>query len=123
MTEQDTNGDPVIALEDPSRDLRTAPPITDGPLSSLDEEQRRRVGALNMARPLITDKSLLGAYQAPDVDELIRLAQWILSGKPEELYPFVSGDVLVLGPEIFVGIDGKAVCWRGSNYYLDPEDR
>lgn len=31
-------------------------------------------------------------------------------------YPFEDGDVLVLGPEIFVSADRKMICWRGEHY-------
>lgn len=31
-------------------------------------------------------------------------------------YPYKDGDVIVLGPEIFVSKDGKVICWRGVNY-------
>lgn len=31
-------------------------------------------------------------------------------------YPLVDGDVLVLGPEVFVSADGTTICWRGENF-------
>jgi hypothetical protein len=34
-------------------------------------------------------------------------------------YPYKDGDVIVLGPEIFVSSDGKVISWRGENYYKD----
>lgn len=98
-------------------------PVYSGPLSSLSDEQRVRVAALNMAKPLIAEKGLLGTGKAPDISDLIRLANWILEGEEGPLYPFTSGDVLVLGPEVTVGVDGGTIVWRGSRYHLNEEDR
>jgi hypothetical protein len=33
-----------------------------------------------------------------------------------EAYPYESGDVIVLGPEIFVAKDGSVINWNGKNY-------
>ncbi len=33
-----------------------------------------------------------------------------------ETYPHPSGDVTVLGPEIFTDKDGDVICWKGVNY-------
>jgi hypothetical protein len=35
-------------------------------------------------------------------------------GKAE--YPYESGDVIVLGPDIFVSKDGKVISWKGENF-------
>lgn len=32
-------------------------------------------------------------------------------------YPHLSGDFLILGPEIFTDKDEKVISWQGSNYY------
>lgn len=32
-------------------------------------------------------------------------------------YPYGSGDVLVLGPEVFVSEDRSVICYQGVNYY------
>ena len=32
------------------------------------------------------------------------------------LFPYESGDVLALGPEVFTAKDGSVLCWRGQNY-------
>ena len=98
-------------------------PRDEGPLSSLSDEQRVRVAALNMAKPLLTSKGLLGATGDVDLSDLLRLATWILDGNEEPLYPFASGDTLVLGPEIFVAIDGSTICWKGTNYDKQEEDQ
>lgn len=37
-----------------------------------------------------------------------------------EAYPYKTGDVLVLGPETFVSLDGKVLSHRGKNYV--PQD-
>lgn len=31
-------------------------------------------------------------------------------------YPYIDGDVTVLGPEIFASPDGAVISWRGENY-------
>lgn len=31
-------------------------------------------------------------------------------------YPYESGDVIVLGPQIFAAKDGSVLNWRGENY-------
>lgn len=31
-------------------------------------------------------------------------------------YPYIDGDVTVLGPEIFASLDGAVISWRGENY-------
>lgn len=36
-------------------------------------------------------------------------------------YPYVNGDVVVLGPEIFVSNDGKVICWKGKNYVAQAQ--
>ena len=33
-------------------------------------------------------------------------------------YPYESGDVIVLGPEIFVSKDKKVISWKGCNYEI-----
>jgi hypothetical protein len=31
-------------------------------------------------------------------------------------YPYPDGNVLVLGPEVFVSDDERVICWQGVNY-------
>lgn len=31
-------------------------------------------------------------------------------------YPYREGETLVLGPEIFVTLDGSVIAWKGVNY-------
>jgi hypothetical protein len=113
-----------VIVEDPTvKGLLEPRPRDEGPLSSLSDEQRVRVAALNMAKPLLTSKGLLGATGDVDLSDLLRLATWILDGNEEPLYPFQSGDTLVLGPEIFVAIDGDVICWKGKNFYVREEDQ
>jgi hypothetical protein len=38
----------------------------------------------------------------------------------DHYYPYQDGDVIVLGPEIFVAEDKSVICWRGENYV--PQD-
>lgn len=35
---------------------------------------------------------------------------------PTPEYPYLDGDTVVLGPEIFASQDGSVVCWKGDNY-------
>lgn len=32
------------------------------------------------------------------------------------VFPYYSGDVVVLGPEVFAAKDGSVLCWKGVNY-------
>ena len=81
----------------------------------LDQTQTARTLALSVARPMLTGQGL-ASRTPPDVNDLIRLAQWILDGEYDDLYPFLNGDVTVLGPEIFTSNDSSVICWKGRNY-------
>jgi hypothetical protein len=71
----------AIAQGATGADLRLPDPEpTDGPLSSLTDEQRARVGALHLVRGLLVAQGALGAKTAPDVFDLMRLAEWVLTG-------------------------------------------
>lgn len=35
-------------------------------------------------------------------------------------YPYEDGDVIVLGPEIFVSKDKSVISWKGENYTVQP---
>lgn len=111
--------DPTVS-PDLSRPMEMPKSVFTGPLSSLSEEQRTRVGALNLAAPLLAEKGLLGVGKPPDIGDLIRLADWILSGESEPLYPYTSGEVVILGPELFVNLDSTTICWKGQNFYSAP---
>ena len=37
-------------------------------------------------------------------------------------YPYIDGDVTVLGPEIFASLDGAVISWRGENYTRTTPD-
>ena len=37
---------------------------------------------------------------------------------PVKEYPYEDGDVLVLGPEVFISADLSVISYRGENYYL-----
>lgn len=100
-----------------------------GPLSSLNPEQRARTAAICLAKPLLVynhgDSS-----SPPEVNDLIQAAQWIVTGqmhRPEfkegQRYPAELGDVILLGPEIFAAADGRVICWQGQNYTIQPEEK
>lgn len=36
--------------------------------------------------------------------------------REDSVYPYESGDVIVLGPGIFAAKDGSVLNWRGENY-------
>lgn len=39
----------------------------------------------------------------------------------DEQYPHESGDVIVLGPQVFVSCDGTVLNWKGRNYVPQAE--
>jgi hypothetical protein len=45
--------------------------------------------------------------------------QLILSKFTE--YPHDDGEVVVLGPEIFVNVEAEVICWRGENWVKQPD--
>lgn len=115
---------------DPKQQLQ----ITGGPLSSLNEDQRSRVGALHLVKDLLTAKNLFGDRPA-DVFDLMRLAEWVLTGVdlvdirqadptdvPQRSYPYESGDVMVLGPGVLADREHEVIQWLGVNYYARDED-
>lgn len=111
--------------------------LADLVVGMLGKEASQRLAALHAARSAMPDA---------DVYDRIRLARYILTGNEEapappdyedvqnmagetvirmekrtqtEDYPFQSGNVLVLGPEIFVGEDDNGddvICWQGVNF-------
>lgn len=84
----------------------------------LTPEQTARAAALNLARPLLA-KPLV----APAVEDLVRLADWILTGSPRQRdYPFTEGSVQVLGPSVIATDNGAVINWLGVNYLPDEED-
>jgi hypothetical protein len=109
-------------IENPDMAEPLRPDLNDGPLSALSPEQRVRVAALNMARPVLSAKSVLGASSVPDLSDLIRLATWILDGNEEPLYPYLVGETLILGPDISVDIDSDLIHWKGYRYLKELDD-
>jgi hypothetical protein len=94
----------------------------EGPLSSLDYQQRARVAALNLAAPVLTNKGLLGSGTAPDVSDLLRLSEWILSGNQEPLYPYTTADMVVLGPDLSVNLEGHRIYWHGIRFNREDDN-
>jgi len=94
---------------------------TDPAPTVLDDVQRARIFALTVARPLLTGQGL-ASRTPPAVDDLIRLAQWLIDGEVTDLYPFLSGDVTVLGPEIFSANDTSVISWKGRNYVPEEDE-
>jgi len=101
-----------LVVEDPTINTHALSPDLNL-LSPLNREQQVRVAALNVAKPML-NKGLLGT--PPELSELIRLTSWILDGNEEPLYPFVSGGVIVLGPDLHVSIDGDSITWKDTTY-------
>lgn len=112
-------------FEDPTNAGPQPTPVNSGPLSSLDGEQRARVAALNLAAPLLTSTAMLSS-KPPEVLDLLRVSQWILTGEDmlddQRTYPINSGDVTILGPEVFVTDNGDLICYRGRNFYANQEN-
>lgn len=120
--------DPDPTVSSASTDLlKPLEPQRSGPLGELNDEQRARVAALNLAAPVLSDKPMLGGSKAPDVFDLLRVSQWILTGTDllddaNQKYPIETGDVIILGPEVFVDRDGTTISWAGQNYELNNDD-
>lgn len=124
-------------------------------VGQLDDAARRRLAALHAAVGVKPDDDvydrirmaryiLTGSEDAPPVTEIRNAAGEVLAVYPDgeqgydairrerptqnEDYPFASGDVLVLGPEIFAGFEegnpnlprpdapGVVINWRGVNF-------
>lgn len=101
--------------------MNLSEPMPETPVETqqgLDSEQSRRVSALNLARPLLARPLV-----APPVEDLVRLADWILTGSPRQrTYPFTEGNVQVLGPSVIATDNGAVINWLGVNYLPDEED-
>lgn len=73
---------------------------------TLSPEQRQRAAAVILARQYLMGQGLAGRTP-PDVDALIRLADWLVSGEVEDLYPYLHADGTVqMGPEVLLRADG-----------------
>lgn len=74
----------------------------------LDEKQRARSFAAYLARPLLTTNGgVLAGKVAPDVNDLIRMATWILDGESEDLYPYTDTEGTIhLGPRVWMKPEG-----------------
>lgn len=104
--------------------------LADATIGRLSEAAQGRLAALFSAK---------NVDPAGDVYDRIRMARYILTGSEdyrpesesvltaleppdeEKPYPHISGDCLVLGPEIFANADapydpGAVICWRGRNF-------
>ena len=89
------------------------------PEHGLTAEQHGRALALTLAKPLLQAKP----FGATDPDDLIRVADWILTGSPKQrTYPFTEGSVQVLGPSVIATDNGSLINWLGVNYLPDEED-
>jgi hypothetical protein len=82
---------------------------------TLDDVQRARAFAVSIAKPLLTSQGL-ASKTPPDVNDLIRLAQWLLDGETEDLYPYSDSDGTVhLGPKVWMKPEG--FLWVNGNLY------
>jgi hypothetical protein len=109
-----------VNLTDPlPEDPRDPEPPPEGLLS---DEQAVRALALAIAKPFLTTVGVV-SRSAPDVGDLITLAQWIVEGgDTSPPYPFLNGDVTVLGPGIFASGVGGLINWNGVNYEPQGDD-
>ena len=84
----------------------------------LSNEQIARAVALAIAKPVLAAKP----FGSTNADDLIRLAEWILTGGPRQReYPFTEGNVQVLGPSVIASDNGAVINWLGVNYIPDEE--
>lgn len=85
--------------------------------ASLSVEQRQRGTALIVAKAAKPDA---------DASDLMILANYVVTGfeiipePKDDPYPYPSGDVTVLGPQIFASTAGpdenSVISWRGENF-------
>lgn len=96
------------------------PEPTEG-VGLLSEEQARRALALSIARPFLTSTSIT-SKAAPDVSDLITLAEWIVEGGDKSpLYPYADNDgTLHLGPAVWLVASGDL--WANGNLYEPSTD-
>jgi hypothetical protein len=101
------------------------PPINlDQPIQvlvdGLTEEQRARTMAAACARAMLTGQKF-GGRVPPDASDLIRLADWIITGESEPLYPYSEPDGTVhLGPNVLMKPDGYI--WVNGEPYEPASD-
>jgi hypothetical protein len=70
----------TVSREATSVDLTAVKAIPyQGPVEALNEQQWARLSALTLAQPMLLSRKAFGDT-APDVGDLIRLAEWVLSG-------------------------------------------
>lgn len=63
----------------------------------------------------------MSAVRLLEEQEMLRLASAKRAAAKRREYPYSDGDVLVLGPEIFVSSDGRVISWGGTNYVIQVE--
>jgi hypothetical protein len=83
-------------------------------VGTLPEEAKQRVAALLTTRAVMPDA---------DATDRILLARYVLTGQElpqEDPYPYVSGDVTTLGPQIFASTtypaENTVINWQGENF-------
>lgn len=134
-----------LAAEDPGRDKLWENQVRDDmteeeavaagmlPAKQVDPEEKRGWGVkqpdeLEHRDPgyscegRVTDAQQDAAEKAMDsqLEEKLRVAR-TEQAEIMKRYPYKDGDVLVLGPEIFVNPDAEVICWRGENWVRQPE--
>jgi len=103
--------------EHPMSSIPLAEPLPEHEV--LTDEQVSRAVAATLAKPLLAAKP----FGATSVEDLIRLADWILTGSPRQReFPFTVADVQVLGPNVIATDNGGVINWLGVNYVPDEED-
>lgn len=91
--------------------------------ATLNEEQRQRGTALIVAKAAKPDS---------DASDLMIMANYVVTGfeiipePKDDPYPHASGDVTVLGPQIFASTpepyDGTKINWRGMNFIQQVDE-
>jgi hypothetical protein len=90
---------------------------------SLNEEQRQRGTALIVAKSAKPDA---------DASDLMIMANYVVTGfeiipePKDDPYPHASGDVTVLGPQVFASTPqprgGTTINWQGMNFILQVDE-
>ena len=87
------------------------------PTESPDIDAGIRYNALNMACATVG----ASADKAQILDAAVAFEAYLRGEEvvaPPQQYPYREGDVVVLGPEVFVGMQGRVINWRGQNYII-----
>jgi hypothetical protein len=85
------------------------------------EQHWRQIPRWRVFRRARAYDAWMSAVRVMGEKEMLRAASARRAARRRAEYPHSDGDVLVLGPEIFVSSDGRVISWQGTNYVLQDE--